>query len=212
MAYIALQEKFFCVKNRLPQPAAALSITNMMNPNLFFFFFISVEAAHRRLTRRPPELGGGVAATELEQEIRKYGLLRKKKVRRKSEEERRGDKVGHEEEAGRVESARDQCAEDGVQHASRWISRRGPAKLACSSQVPSRYSPPPSFPSHPSPSPHGKFRMENSERRQTFLPLSFFLPSQSVENTFAPGRLGARSVGKVRVVAWRRRGVRGGSS
>ena len=211
MAYIALQEKFFCVKNRLPQPAAALSITNMMNPNLFFFFFISVEAAHRRLTRRPPELGGGVAATELEQEIRKYGLLRKKKVRRKSEEERRGDKVGHEEEAGRVESARDQCAEDGVQHAQvDQPTRTGQARVFFASAEP--LFPPSLLPIPSFPIPHGKFRMENSERRQTFLPLSFFLPSQSVENTFAPGRLGARSVGKVRVVAWRRRGVRGGSS
>ena len=176
MAYIALQEKFFCVKNRLPQPAAALSITNMMNPNLFFFFFISVEAAHRRLTRRPPELGGGVAATELEQEIRKYGLLRKKKVRRKSEEERRGDKVGHEEEAGRGDSARDQCAEDGVQHASRWISRRGPAKLACSSQVPSRYSPPPSFPSHPSPSPTENSEWKIPNAAKLFFPYPFSFP------------------------------------
>ena len=195
----------------MPQPAAALSITNMMNPHLFFFFFISVETAHRRLPRvRPPELGGGVAATE---SVRKNRLGRKKKgVRRKAEEEGRGDKVGHEEEAGAAGTAPGTSAPGiSAQHAEvDQQTRTGQARVFFASAEP--LSPPPSFPSHPSPSPHGKFRMENSERRQTFLFLSFFLPSQSVENTFAPGRLGARSAGKVRVVAWRRRGVRGGSS
>ena len=59
----------------MPQPAAALSITNMMNPHLFFF--IPMEAAHRRLPRRPPQLGGGGPATELEQVIRTDMLERK---------------------------------------------------------------------------------------------------------------------------------------
>ena len=179
-------------------------------PKSFFFFFISVEAAYRRLTRRPPELGGGVAATE---SVRKNRLGRKKKgVRRKAEEEGRGDKVGHEEEAGRGDSARDQCAEDGVQHAEvDQPTRTGQARVFFASAEPLFPLPSPSLLPIPS-FPSGNFRMENSERRQTFLPLSFFLPSQCVENTFAPGRPGARSVGKVRVVAWRRRGVRGGSS
>ena len=39
-----------------------------------FFFFIPIEAAHRRLPRRPSLLGGGVAATKLEQGIRKDRL------------------------------------------------------------------------------------------------------------------------------------------
>ena len=61
----------------MPRLAAALSITNTMNPHLFFHrmkkIFIPIEAAYRRLPRRPSLLGGGVAATELEQGIRKAG-------------------------------------------------------------------------------------------------------------------------------------------
>ena len=65
-------ERFLRKESQLgmPQPAAALSITNTMNPHLFFFI-IPIEAAHLRLPRRPPQFGGGVAATKLEQEIRK---------------------------------------------------------------------------------------------------------------------------------------------
>ena len=193
----------------MPQPAVALSITNTMNPHFFS------SSSLWKLLRgdflnllRPPELGGGVAAIE---SVRKNRLGRKKKeVRRKAEEERRGDKVGHEEEAGRGDSSRDQCAarRGGSADEDRPSSR---VLRKCRAVIPPPLPLPPSHPILP-PSPHGKFRMENSERRQTFLFLSFFLPSQSVENTFAPGRLGARSAGKVRVVAWRRRGVRGGSS
>ena len=58
-----LQERFLRKESLgMPQPAAALSITNMMNPQLFFF--IPMEAAHRWLPRRPPQLGGGIADTE----------------------------------------------------------------------------------------------------------------------------------------------------
>ena len=58
----------------MPQPAAALSITNMMNPHLFF------SSLWKLLTgffRRPPQLGGGGPATELEQVIRTDMLERK---------------------------------------------------------------------------------------------------------------------------------------
>ena len=131
-----------------------------------------MEAAHRRLPRRPRQLGGGVAATET---VRKNRLGRKKKeVRRKAEEARRGDKVGHEDEAGRGDSARGQCAEDGVQHAEVDQPRRtGQARVFFASAEPYVPSPPPSISSPP---PLRKFQMETSERRQTFLPLSFFLP------------------------------------
>ena len=61
-----------------------------MNPH--FFFIIPIEAVHWRLPRRPPQLAGGVAATELEQEIRKDGLLRKKK-----------DRIGRPRGSGRAE-------------------------------------------------------------------------------------------------------------
>ena len=58
-----LQERFLRKESLgMPQPAAALSITNMMNPQLFFF--IPMEGAHRWLPRRPPQLGGGIADTE----------------------------------------------------------------------------------------------------------------------------------------------------
>ena len=134
----------------MPQPAAALSITNMMNPHLFFFFFISVETAHRRLPRvRPPELGGGVAATE---SVRKNKLGRKKKgVRRNAAETRLATRKRRGARGQRPGS---------VRSSPRWISQGGPAKLACSSQVPSRYPPSllpiPSIP--PRKIPNGKFR------------------------------------------------------
>ena len=59
------------------------TLNNKHDEPTSFFFIIPIEAAHRRLPRRPSLLGGGVAATELEQGIRKDGL------KRKNEEDRR---------------------------------------------------------------------------------------------------------------------------
>ena len=53
------------------------TLNNKHDEPTSFFFFIPIEAAHRRLPRRPSQLAGGVAATDLEQGIRKDGLKRK---------------------------------------------------------------------------------------------------------------------------------------
>ena len=139
----------------MPQPAAALSITNMMNPHLFFFFFISVETAHRRLPRvRPPELGGGVAATE---SVRKNKLGRKKKgVRRNAAETRLATRKR--QAAGTAPGTSAQHAEVDQQ------TRTGQARVFFASAEPLFPLPSPSLlPSHPSPIPprkipNGKFR------------------------------------------------------
>ena len=149
----------------MPQPAAALSITNMMNPHLFFFFFISVETAHRRLPRvRPPELGGGVAATE---SVRKNKLGRKKKgVRRNAAETRLATRKRRGARGQRPGS---------VRSSPRWISQGGPAKLACSSQVLSRYPPlPPSHPllPHP-PTENSEWKIPNAAKLFFSYPFSF---------------------------------------
>ena len=68
----------------MPRLAAALSITNMMNPQLFFFHHSYGSCL------RPPQFWRGVAATELEQEIRKGRLERKKEDRRKAAEKSAG--------------------------------------------------------------------------------------------------------------------------
>ena len=54
-----------CIKESfgMPQPAAALSITNMMNPHLFFSSSLWKLLTCDFLVR-PPLLGGGVAATK----------------------------------------------------------------------------------------------------------------------------------------------------
>ena len=164
----------------MPHLATALSITNMMNPNLFF-----LPSLWKLLT--------GDLLVDLFN-LGEESLLLNQSGRTSLGGRRRGSGGRPRRNAAETRLAMRKRRAAGtapgtsalrmVRSTPRWISRRGPAKLACTSQVPSRYPPPPSFSSHPSPSPHGKFRMENSERRQTFLFLSFFLPSQSVENTF----------------------------
>ena len=48
----------------MPQLAAALSTTNMMNPHLFFFFIPVCKLLTGDFLVRHHRLGGGVAATE----------------------------------------------------------------------------------------------------------------------------------------------------
>ena len=140
----------------MPRLAAALSITNTMNPHLFFFI-IPIEAAHRRLPRRPPQLAGGVADTELEQEIRKDGLGRKKKeVRRKAAETRL---------ATRKRRAAGTAPGISAQHAEvDQPTRTGQARVFFASAEPLFPLPSPSlllipsFPIPPRKIPNGKFR------------------------------------------------------
>ena len=48
----------------MPQLAAALSITNTMNPHLFFSSSLFLSCSPATSFVRPPLLGGGVADTE----------------------------------------------------------------------------------------------------------------------------------------------------
>ena len=72
----------------MPQLAAALSITNMMNPHLFFSSSLWKPRTGDFLVRHHQL--GGVAATELKQEIRKDGLERKKEEVRRGRPRARG--------------------------------------------------------------------------------------------------------------------------